>query len=68
LPEAKGPQGELTGTDEWCQVLATETSRMTPLGWWNLRQGGAKEDDALLSRVDQKSENETARYEHWSLI
>lgn len=66
LPEGKGAQGELPGTDQWCQVLFTERSPKTSLGWWDLKQSEATEEDALLSRLDLDGGAKVAAdYEHW---
>jgi hypothetical protein len=38
LPEGKGSQGELPGTDKWCSVMPGQKSRKASLGWFDIRQ------------------------------
>jgi len=68
LPSGNGAFGELPGTDRWCQVLPSVYSRKTSLGWWDLKQRGASEEDALLGRaVVGNRDNDTSKegYENW---
>jgi hypothetical protein len=66
LPEGKGSQGELLGTKHWCQCLPLEYSNKISLGWWDLKQGEASEEDDLLGRDDDRAERATAGYENLS--
>lgn len=38
LPEGKGSQNELPGTEQWCSIVPGEHSKKTSLGWFDLRQ------------------------------
>lgn len=44
LPEGKGSQGELPGTDQWRTVIPVQFSRQTKLGWFDLSQRDQKGD------------------------
>jgi len=63
LPQAHGVMGELVGTDQWCEVLPVESSSKTSLGWWDLKQSGAREEEPLLDQVDQDYEQNS--HENW---
>lgn len=38
LPEGKGSENELPGTDQWCKVLPGQVSRRTCLAWVDMSQ------------------------------
>ncbi|PVH79951.1 hypothetical protein DL98DRAFT_549382 [Cadophora sp. DSE1049] len=57
-------EAELVGTKQWCEVMPLEWSRKTSLGWWDLKNGEATEEDALLGRNGVVVEDETV-YENW---
>lgn len=38
LPEGKGSQGELPGTDRWCKVVPGESTKHASLAWADLSQ------------------------------
>lgn len=38
LPEGKGSQGELPGTDSWCSLIPNQYSRRTRVGWFDISQ------------------------------
>lgn len=40
LPEGKGSQGELPGTDKWCSILPVMSSSRTSFGWFDVSQPG----------------------------
>jgi hypothetical protein len=58
LPEGKGSQGELSGTERWSQVLPLEYSSKTSLGWWDLKQVDAGENEPLLGRESDRRDGE----------
>lgn len=39
LPEGKGFEGELVGTEQWCKIVPDLSSKKTSLGWSDLSQG-----------------------------
>lgn len=64
LPAGNGSQDELPGTEKWCQSGPLEYSRKTSLGWWDLKQGSANEEDPLLGRGDD-CEGRKVEYENF---
>ncbi|KAI0125627.1 hypothetical protein BJ170DRAFT_440463 [Xylariales sp. AK1849] len=42
LPEGKGSQGELPGTDRWCKILPAQSSKRTSLIWVDMSQKDEK--------------------------
>lgn len=38
LPQGKGSQGELPGTDHWCSLIPNQYSRTTRAGWFDISQ------------------------------
>ena len=66
LPRGRGSLSELSGTRKWCQFLPLEYSQKTSLGWWDLKQGDAMEEDPLLGRHDDhRSEGNVAHENFW---
>lgn len=65
LPKGKGSLEELPGTQRWCQSLPLEYSQKTSLGWWDLKQGEASEDDPLLGRDDDRGNEGRVGYENF---
>lgn len=63
LPHGQGAMGELVGTDQWCEVLPVESSSKTSLGWWDLKQDAATEEEPLLNRVNHNDEEPL--HENW---
>ena len=47
-PLPKGDTPELVGTEGWASFMPVISSAKTTLGWWDLQQQGATEEDALL--------------------
>lgn len=46
LPRGQGSRGELPGTDAWCSLVPNQYSRRTRLGWFDIAQPEAADDDA----------------------
>jgi len=66
LPQGKGENGEVAGTDAWCEVLPSEYSKKTTLGWWDLKQGGElAEESALLSGNENEERIRQDAHENW---
>jgi hypothetical protein len=59
LPEGKGSQGELPGTDKWCKFLPVEYSKKASLGWWDMKQ------DPGLQREPTESDSQADIFENW---
>lgn len=66
-PLPTGKEEEIAGTEEWCHVLITESSKRTSLGWWDLRQvKEVGEETALLgSNEGGGKAGEVEGYENW---
>ena len=64
LPEGKGAEGELPGTDRWCKITPYQSSRKVSLGWWDMKQG-ASEEDALLNSEGNSSGTKPVENENW---
>lgn len=58
LPQGHLHAEELRGTDKWRRVMPYECCKKTSLGWWDLKQGDATEDDSLLSTGDDRDVRE----------
>ncbi|KAG0649548.1 hypothetical protein D0Z07_3489 [Hyphodiscus hymeniophilus] len=65
LPEGKGSVTELPGTQKWCHSLPLEYSQKTSLGWWDLKQGEADEEEPLLERPDGLVNEGKSSYENF---
>ena len=44
LPAGEGSQGELPGTEQWCEIVPRESARRTTVGWFDLSQADGKGD------------------------
>lgn len=42
LPEGQGSQGELPGTDKWCQIIPGQATRQASLAWVDMSQRDEK--------------------------
>lgn len=42
LPEGKGSQDELPGTDRWCKILPVQSSKKASLAWADMNQKDEK--------------------------
>jgi hypothetical protein len=63
LPEGKGSQGELPGTDQWCSIVPGEHSRKTSLGWFDIRQ----QHDEVQSGTSNRHENFWPKLGRWQM-
>ena len=64
LPKGEGTQGELPGTDRWCQITPYESTRKASIGWWDMRQTSS-ETDPLLSGENSDAVNGTENENWW---
>ena len=53
LPQGPENMEELAGTRKWCRVLPYLYSSKTSLGWWDLKQGNASDEDGLSVTGEQ---------------
>ena len=65
LPEGNRSLEELPGTQRWCQSLPLEYSKKASIGWWDLKQGEAGEDDPLLGRANDHGNGGGKGYENF---
>lgn len=40
LPEGKGSEGELAGSDKWCKIFPQQWSKKSCIGWYDMKQEG----------------------------
>lgn len=64
LPEGKGAQGELPGTDRWCKITPGQSTKRATFGWIDLSQKDQK-TGAMVTSVT--SENFWPRLGRWQL-
>ena len=64
LPEGKGTEEELPGTDRWCKITPYQSSRKVSLGWWDMKQE-AMEEDSLLANEEISSGANSGNKNWW---